>query len=287
MGDGGQRNGAARSAATAHRRADTRALVLIAALASVSLVVEISSRLTEIANLRLPITAAEVVLLELSSHLIIIGLALLLPYLLNRAPLNAQDWRTSSVLLIAGYFCFASLHLLLMYGVRLALFPLVVGGPYQLEMLRPDVVRYEFAKDILTYPALLIVIWLSRALELSRADHEAALRAARADHTLTLKAGGGVVVVNAADILWAKAAGNYAEVHMRAKMHFCRVTLTQLEALLNAANASHARVHKSYLVNLSEIAGIAATGEGDAEITLSNGAIVPASRRYRDKLPRA
>lgn len=272
----------------ADRRADRRAIALIAVLTLISLAVEISTRLAEIARLGLAVSAVEVWVLETTSHVVIFVLACGFPFLLNRAPsLSLTEWPRSLGVVSAGFVCFAAAHVVAMYALRLTLFPVFAGAPYALDMLRTDVLAYEFRKDILVYLTLLVVFVLNRLVEHARLDAAEALRTARTDHRLTLKSGGGMVMVNAADVLFAKAAGNYVEVHTAQRMHFCRLTLTQLEAMLSAAGASHARVHKSYLVNLDQIASITPTGEGDAVVTLRGGQSAPASRRYRDRLPSA
>ncbi|MEZ5954952.1 MAG: LytTR family DNA-binding domain-containing protein [Hyphomonas sp.] len=47
--------------------------------------------------------------------------------------------------------------------------------------------------------------------------------------------------------------------------------------------SSHARVHRSHIVNLDRVRAISPTGEGDAVIELDTGETVPGSRRYRDR----
>jgi DNA-binding LytR/AlgR family response regulator len=45
-------------------------------------------------------------------------------------------------------------------------------------------------------------------------------------------------------------------------------------------------VHRSYIVNLDEVAEIEPTDGGDARIKMKDGSIVPCSRRYREGLKR-
>jgi DNA-binding LytR/AlgR family response regulator len=55
-----------------------------------------------------------------------------------------------------------------------------------------------------------------------------------------------------------------------------------IEARLDPAKFT--RVHRSYIVNLDEVAEIEPTDGGDARIKLKDGSFVPCSRRYREGL---
>jgi len=80
------------------------------------------------------------------------------------------------------------------------------------------------------------------------------------------------------------AASNYVEVATQNKTHLARSTLAAIERQRRDAGARAIRVHRSYVVNADHIREITPTGEGDVKIELSHGAIIPGSRRYRDRL---
>lgn len=87
-------------------------------------------------------------------------------------------------------------------------------------------------------------------------------------------------LVAADDIEWVKAAGNYANLHVRGKVYPLRSTLAELESRLDPAR--FVRVHRSHLVNLGQLASIEPLDSGDARLHLQDGTVVPCSRRYRD-----
>ncbi len=93
--------------------------------------------------------------------------------------------------------------------------------------------------------ALVVALAMQNQLE-SRAVDEVASR----EHRLMLKSGGRTILLNAGDVIHAKAAGNYVEVSTAGKTHLVRMTLTELERLLEETGGSHVRVHRSHIVNL-------------------------------------
>ena len=268
----------------ADQRADRRTLILIAAMATTSLLVQANTRVADVARSGAPIPASEIWVNEVTSHVVVAALAFLIPRLLDRVTLSLASWRRSVPLYLAAFVPFAALHIGGFTLARMALYPVFVGAPYTVDTLSLGNLAYEGGKDFYVFLLLLFAFVSSRLIEQARREAVESLRAARADHKLTLKSGGGVVFIDSVDVIWAKAAGNYVEVHTPIKTHFCRVTLSQLDEMLASSGPSHMRVHKSYLVNLSAVAAVKPTGEGDAEITLSSGDTVPVSRRHRGRI---
>lgn len=265
-------------------RDDARALVVIAVLTVLSLLTQVYTRQTEVIRAGLRIDVGETWLLESTSHLIVLALAALTPLALNLAPPRFLPAHRTALISIGAFAAFAVAHVVLMYASRVALFPLLIGHAYEVQLLAPRHFLYEASKDALIFPAILLAFVAARALGAARRDAEAARREATATKKIRLKVGSGEVSLLASGVLWAKAAGNYAEVHTSGKTHFCRITLAELTDLLVAAGAPHARVHRSYVVNLDAIVASAPTGEGDLTLTLASGATVPCSRRYRSAL---
>jgi two-component system LytT family response regulator len=85
------------------------------------------------------------------------------------------------------------------------------------------------------------------------------------------------------EIVRLEADGNDVVVHARRGAHALRATLESLEARLDPAQ--FARVHRSHVVNIDEIAEIRAWFHGDQKLVLRGGAEVPWSRRYAAKRP--
>ncbi|MDX2142411.1 MAG: LytTR family DNA-binding domain-containing protein [Rhodospirillaceae bacterium] len=268
----------------ADRRADTRTLWLAAVLIGVSLMTQGFTEVTEAARAGLSLSARHVWTLEATSHGVILALVPLLIPVLNRAPLAAATWRWSVPVHGLACVAFSLLHVALMWAARLTLFPPVVGYAYDFDLLAPENLAYEFTKDVFTYALLVCGFLANRVIERRGAEARAARAADTAAGRLTLFSGGTTIVLAARDVSHAKAAENYVEIHAGGKPHLVRMTLVKLEALLRAHGNAHARVHRSYLVNLGCVRAITPTGEGDVSIELIDGSVVPGSRRYRENL---
>ena len=87
----------------------------------------------------------------------------------------------------------------------------------------------------------------------------------------------GTVLVAAEQILRVEAAGNYATLVTPQGSFLHRATMREMEAALPPDR--FARAHRSHIVRLDAIAAIRGCN-GEREITLSNGDIVPLSRRH-------
>lgn len=266
------------------RRDDGRALAVVCAIAALSLVVQTYAKYSETLRFGVPIGLTETWLLESTSHIAIVVVAALLPSLLALAPLKSGSWVRAAPALAGGFVAFTLCHIGLMYIARLMLFPLVLGRAYETDLFAPRNLYYEVGKDILYFPVLLLAFVVARTWGTARRAAAEAVKAAAANHRIRLKAGSGWLIIPSQDVLWAKAAGNYAEVRTSTKTHFCRTTLTELARLLTDAGGDHVRIHKSYLVSPGAISALAPTGEGDLTVTLANGETIPCSRRYKSAL---
>jgi len=268
----------------ADHRADTRTLVLAAGLITVSLATQGLSEITEAARAGVALAPRHVWVLEATSHLAIMTMVPMLIPILNRVPVGGATWRWALPVHALACVAFSLLHVVLMWVARLALFPTFVGYPYAFDLLSPASLAYEFTKDIFTYILLICGFVANRVIERRGAEARKARAADVAAGRLMLSSGGTTVVLAARDVSHAKAAENYVEIHAGAKTHLVRMTLGRLEAMLSEHGMVHARVHRSYLVNLDHVLSISPTGEGDVNILLRNGTVIPGSRRYRDKL---
>ncbi|MDP1814094.1 MAG: LytTR family DNA-binding domain-containing protein [Leadbetterella sp.] len=76
-------------------------------------------------------------------------------------------------------------------------------------------------------------------------------------------------------ILFLKSHINYTEINiLNSKSFICSYTLKKYENLLQEHNFK--RVHRTYMVNMEHVVAIST-----AEVLLSNGTIVPISRRRK------
>ena len=115
-----------------------------------------------------------------------------------------------------------------------------------------------------------------------RGAYAAALRdfaapAAYPEH-LNVRSVGRIDQVRVGDIDWIGAAGNYVALHVDGRELLHRVPLGRLESMLRPD--AFLRVHRSAIVRRSQVAGLAAVGDGSYLLRLRCGASVPVSERY-------
>jgi len=99
---------------------------------------------------------------------------------------------------------------------------------------------------------------------------------------IVVKSAGEVCFVKIADIDWIEAADYYACLHVGAKNHLLRRSLSELEAELDPKQ--FCRVHRSGIVNLDRVSSLTLDEDGEYEVLLRTGPRVRMSRRYRKEL---
>jgi two-component system LytT family response regulator len=93
---------------------------------------------------------------------------------------------------------------------------------------------------------------------------------------------GQIVVIPTADIEWIEGADYYAKLHVGARAHLMRESLTSLEKRLDAAR--FLRVHRSAIVNVARVRMVEAAERGDGVAVLGSGARVRVMRANRAEL---
>jgi len=99
---------------------------------------------------------------------------------------------------------------------------------------------------------------------------------------LAIKDGGRTTWVKQQDVQWIDAAGDYMCVHAGGETHIMRMTMKQLEKELDPGILQ--RIHRSTIVNISQVKEMQAHMNGEYFLTLKCGQKVKLSRTYRDKL---
>lgn len=122
---------------------------------------------------------------------------------------------------------------------------------------------------------------IDRARELERPKPP--VTAVRASRIAVTKEDDAVVLLDVTDIEYIEAAGNYVRIHWQYGHQLFRESIGALEERLDAAQ--FARVHRSVIVNLDCVEHLDPNAFGDYRVTLRSGAVVPLSRRYRDRIP--
>ena len=99
---------------------------------------------------------------------------------------------------------------------------------------------------------------------------------------ITIKDGNDIRFIRVSDIRWVDAAGDYMCIHAGGETHIMRITMKQLEAMLNPA--VFLRVHRSTLVNTGCITGAQTLDNGEFLLNLEGGAQLKVSRSYRERI---
>jgi len=207
----------------------------------------------------------------------------------RRWPFRFDTWRRSLPWHLLATVPFSLVHVTGMVALRVLAYRLA-GTRYDFGQWEPGY-AYEYLKDFRTYFLVIALISLSR-LWLVRWQGEARLLAVpdegppvepveRPERFLVRKLGK-EFLVNAREIEWLQAAGNYVNLHVRGRDYPLRTTMAAIEERLDPAR--FVRVHRSYFVNLDYLAAIEPVDTGDARLMLRDGATVPCSRRYRSQL---
>ncbi len=99
---------------------------------------------------------------------------------------------------------------------------------------------------------------------------------------ITIKDGSDIQFIRVADITWVDAAGDYMCIHAAGETHIMRITMKQLEGMLNPA--VFLRVHRSTIVNNRVITGAQTLSNGEYLLNLEGGTQLKVSRSYKDRI---
>ncbi len=99
---------------------------------------------------------------------------------------------------------------------------------------------------------------------------------------LSIRDGDEIQLIPVQSIDWVDAAGDYMCVHVAGVTHIMRITMKQLEALLNPLK--FLRIHRSTIVNAERISSAQSIANGEFLLTLGDDSRLKVSRSYRDKI---
>ncbi|MEZ5995063.1 MAG: LytTR family DNA-binding domain-containing protein [Hyphomonadaceae bacterium] len=219
------------------------------------------------------------VLWETTSAVSILALAPFIGMAVRRLPPREDNLLRSGLLHFGLTVPFSLAHILAIWLSREAAY-WAVGARYGFfDDGVALILLYEWRKDVLTYAAIAAVYWwFQRRAERPPPEQPG-------DHRIEIRDGGTAIFLAPSEILLVEAAGNYVEFHTGTRTHLVRGTLAAWEARLTSHG--FVRVHRSRLVNRAMITALKPTPSGDVEISLSGGASVLGSRRYRAGLATA
>lgn len=224
---------------------------------------------------------------EWSSAVTMLALIPAVVWVEHRWPFHFDTWRVSLPVHLLASVPYSLIHVAGMVLIRTVVHA-SMGEHYDFGPFWSTWAGYEYLKDVRSYFSVIALVSLYR-LWLARLQGEARLLAApeegppvepvdRPERFLVRKLGK-EFLVNAREIEFLQAAGNYVNLHVRGRDYPLRVTMAGIEEKLDPSR--FVRVHRSYVVNLDYLAEIEPLDTGDARLRLRDGAQVPCSRRYR------
>jgi hypothetical protein len=243
----------------------------------------------DIRRAHLDTAAWEPVCWEWSSGLMVLALAWPVVLFTRRYPFHWDTWRRELPRHLGFSLAYSLAHVLGMVGLRHLVYRWM-GSHYDFGDWRIEF-PYEYLKDVRGYFTIVALLELYRLL-LRRLQGEARLLDApdegpavepveRPDRFLVRKLGREFLVA-ANDIEWLQASGNYVNLRVRGHDYPLRSTIAGIESKLDPAR--FARIHRSYIVNLDQVASIEPLDTGDARVHMKDGATLPGSRTYRVEL---
>ncbi len=100
----------------------------------------------------------------------------------------------------------------------------------------------------------------------------------RAADRLAIRVDGKHVILPTESIDWIEAVDDYVRIHLGKTSHLVRGTLASFQSRLPAA---FMRIHRSAIVNTTQIKEVFPNEQGDYRITLLDGTRLPSGRSYR------
>ncbi|WP_414828065.1 LytR/AlgR family response regulator transcription factor [Alteromonas sp. H39] len=187
---------------------------------------------------------------------------------------------------------FSVCHVFLMVMMRKAVY-LLSERSYEFGPLFREFF-YEYRKDLWGYFTLVIFYYLLRfsyrrligqASPVNKEDASGNESPDGLPENLLVKKLNREFLVRVADIQWIEAAGNYVNLHTAKGVYPLRMTMKRF---CDQANVhSIYRIHRSYAAHANAISDIRYDESGDGTITLTSGASLPVSRRYKSALKAA
>jgi hypothetical protein len=226
---------------------------------------------------------------EVSSAAVTLALVPAVIAVERRWPFRIETWRRSLQVHVLASVPFSLIHVLGMIALRKIVY--VMAGQYYDFGAWWLNFGYEYLKDVRTYFGIIATVslyrlwlmrWQGEARLLAEPDEGPPVEPVERPERFLVRKLGREFLVNASEIEWLQASGNYVNLHVRGRDYPLRATMAGIEERLDPAR--FVRVHRSYFINLDYLAEIEPLESGDARLQLRDGAKIPCSRRYRAAL---
>ncbi|MET0718070.1 MAG: LytTR family DNA-binding domain-containing protein [Pseudoxanthomonas sp.] len=207
----------------------------------------------------------------------------------RRFPLHWDNWRRQLPWYLLASVVVSILHVAGMVALRIAIYR-SQGMEYDFGPLGREFL-YEYLKDIRSFASIVAIMesyrfvlrrWQGEASLLDVPDEGPPVEPVELPERFLVRKLGRDFLVAANDIEWIQASGNYVNLRVRQHDYPLRSTIGGIETKLDPRR--FARVHRSYMVNLDQVASIEPMDTGDARLHLKDGTTLPCSRRYRTDL---
>ncbi|HEY5852363.1 MAG TPA: LytTR family DNA-binding domain-containing protein [Lysobacter sp.] len=227
---------------------------------------------------------------ELSSGLMwVLVLVPAIAWFTRRFPLHWDTWRRQLPWYLLASVAVALVHVAGMVTLRVLIYRWhgmdYEFGPWARQFL------YEYLKDVRSFAIIALTMeayrftlrrWQGEASLLAAPDEGPPVEPIELPERFLVRKLGREFLVAANDIEWLQAASNYVNLRVRGHDYPLRSTIAGIEGQLDPR--SFVRIHRSYIVNLGQVASIEPLDSGDARVHLKDGSHLPCSRRYRDAL---
>lgn len=226
---------------------------------------------------------------EASSSAVILLLIPLVLAVERRWPFRWDTWYRSLPVHLLATLPFSLVHVAGMIALRDLAYR-AAGRRYDFGPWAANF-GYEYLKDFRTYFLIIALVslsglwlmrWQGEVRMLAEPDEGPPVEPVERPERFLVRKLGREFLVNAREIEWLQASGNYVNLHVRSRNYPLRSTMAGIETRLDPAH--FVRVHRSFMVNLDYLAEIEPLESGDARLRLRDGAEVPCSRRYRTSL---
>lgn len=223
---------------------------------------------------------------ECSSSLLILALIPLVVALERRWPVRFDTWRRNLPLHLLATVPFSVVHVAGMVALRKLAYALAdaqycFGAQWGYEYLK-DIRTYFLIIGLICLSRLWLMRWQGEARLLVEPDEGLAAEPVERPERFLVRKLGREFLLNASEVEWLQASGNYVNLHVRGRDYPLRTTMAAIGERLHPER--FARVHRSYFVNLDYLVQIEPLDTGDARLTLRDGDTIPCSRRYRATL---
>ncbi|MDI9240062.1 LytTR family DNA-binding domain-containing protein [Lysobacter sp. LF1] len=245
--------------------------------------------LIDVRNNGLGFASWEPVTWEWSSAVLMLALVPAVVWFTRRAPLHWDTWRRTLPWHVLASVVFCLVHVVGMVAIREAVYA-AHGMDYDFGNW-PRQLAYEYLKDVRSYAGMVVLIegyrFIRRRLQgeaslLGEPDEGPPVEPVERPERFLVRKLGREFLVAAGDVEWLQASGNYVNLRVRGHDYPLRITMAAIEERLDPGR--FARIHRSYMVNLEQVASIEPMDTGDARVHLADGTVLPCSRRHREAL---